>query len=71
MTKQDYQAIARALNAVKPSEPVASDHAERVRALNAMGRQWKYAVDAITITLGQGNPRFDAATFRAACEMGV
>ena len=58
MTKKDYQAIARALYSV-------------AHGLTA-GQMfvWRTTRDAIADVLAADNPRFDRATFVAACEDG-
>jgi hypothetical protein len=61
MTRKDYQAIARALFCVRAED----DHEERGgRAVLAD------VVEALADVLATDNPRFDRATFLAACEDG-
>jgi len=60
MTKKDYQAIAGAFWRARPIS------AERTGPAS----DWQRAIDALADVLAADNPRFDRATFIAACEDG-
>lgn len=62
MSRNDYIAIAAGLSAVKPEQQGSSDSTYLlVRA------QWRAAVKSVADSLARTQPRFNRATFYAAC----
>ena len=62
MSKRDYELIATALRA---SRPTMADDLTTFEAGNLDG--WRDVIDAIANALRTNNPRFDHAKFKAAC----
>lgn len=76
MSKKDYQAIARALHALRVDEQVdpdalAADRGARLVDVEVLAIAADLAAEAIADVLAADNPRFDRARFIEACETGL
>ena len=62
MTRKDYELIAKAIKAAKPSDSTMADYAEMTRKLG-----WRNTVHSVAEALAGDNPRFDRERFLKAC----
>lgn len=71
MTKRDFEAIARKLNATQPFVPSGDDAGtltqQELDRRRAQHRQWTTDVTGIADALAAGNARFDYRRFYRAC----
>jgi len=67
MSKKDYQAIAGALYAVRPT---CNDQGPHDCDTPVSREQWNFDVRAVMGVMAQDSPRFDCARFVEACETG-